>query len=258
VTEHVREWLPFGVVTDDAVRRVVEDAITRWHERWFVGPYASVSEMQAVCEAPWGGGGGDDGWYVYCSVVAIRARRQSLSGMVDKVLGLGGDGQTMNDADRYIVKGLEKKIVESLAIDVEQAFGLTGTLKAASETRDGLAENGGLLVVLKDSAGRDILALGIPTETTLPVIKAQLGPPSARQERLYPLADALASAVVTVEAIVGRVELTLMDLNHLSVGDVLVLDSAVDEPVDIASAGSHRIFARAKLSQVQDGIALVF
>nr|WP_245344953.1 FliM/FliN family flagellar motor C-terminal domain-containing protein [Asticcacaulis solisilvae] len=165
----------------------------------------------------------------------------------------------MTEADRHIVKGLERKIIETLAVEIEQAFGLAGTLKAVPETRrDALAENGGLLVVLKDTAGRDILTLGVPTEVVLPVVRAQLGPPSPRRDNLQPLVDALGSAVVAVEAVVGRVELTLADLNTLGVGDVLVLDRVVDEPVDIASADSRRIFARARLSQVQDGIALVF
>jgi flagellar motor switch/type III secretory pathway protein FliN len=258
VTEQVREWLPYGVVTDDTVRLAVEDALTRWHDRWFVGPYASVSDMTAAREAAWSDSD-DGGWRIHGAMVGVRIRRQALSRMVDKVLDTNSEGLSLTEADRHVMKGLERKIVETLAIDVEQAFGLTGELKAAPEKqRDALAENGGLLVVLKDPAGREILTLGLPTAITLPILKGRLGPPAPRKEGLQPLTGALGPASVGVEAVVGSVELTLTELSNLGVGDVLVLDRVVDEPVDIASAVSHRIFARARLSQVQDGIALVF
>jgi flagellar motor switch/type III secretory pathway protein FliN len=255
VIQDVREWLPCGVVTHDAVRHAIEEAITRWHNRWFAAPCLSVSDMVAVPEATWIDGEDDD-WRIHCSAVAIRARRRALSRLADIVLDVESEGVILTDADRYVVRGLERKIIETLAAEIEQAFGLPGEVSA--QRHDMLAGDGGLLVHLRDSSGRELLTVGVPTEMTLPVVKAQLEPAAPSRERLQSLGNALGSANVAMEAVVGRVQLTLVDLNNLSVGDVLVLDSFVDRPVDIASVVSRQIFARAQLSHVEDGVALVF
>lgn len=254
----VRDWLPYGVVTHDCVRRAIEEAVARWHDRWFIDAYVSVSDMTAAPEAPWSDGD-DGGWRVLRAAVAVRLRRQGLARAVDKVLDTGTEGLSLTEGDRYVLAGLERRIVESLVEDIEQAFGLLGDMRAIPEKRrDALAEGGGLLVSLKDVSGRDILTLAVPTAVTLPILRAHLGAPTAPREALRPLTQAMGSANIVVEAVVGRVELTLTELNDLAVGDVLVLDRALDEPIEVAAADTRRIFARAMLTEVDDGVALVF
>ena len=258
MTGRVRDWLPHGVVTHDVVRQTLEQAITQWGDRWFADVYASVTDMKSAYEAP-GIENDDGGWRVYRSAVAIRTRRQALARIVDRALDIGTEGLNLTEADRYMLGELERNILENLAEEVEQAFGVPSERKPAPERpRDALSDGGGLLVSLTDPSGREVLTLAVPIDVTLPRIKAQLGTPAPRSEALQPLTRALSSVNVAIEAVVGRVELNLTELNDLAVGDVLVLDRALDQAVDIAAAGSQQIFAKAVLTHVDDGIALVF
>jgi len=258
VIGQVREWLPRDVMIHDVVRETVELAVASWSARWFADPYASVTTMKPMPGDP-RNEKDEAGWRIYRSAIAIRGTRPALSRMTDRALDIDASMPDLTEADRYVLTGLERAILENLAEGLELAFGLTGDGQPSPQKiLDPLAEDGGVVVSLADPAGRDILAVAIPADVLLPRIKAHLGPPSRRMESLPSLTEPLGSVNVAIEARVGRVELTLAELNGLGVGDVLILDRTLDQAVDIASAETRQIFAKAMLTSIDNDMALVF
>lgn len=257
----VREWLPYNALTHDIVGETIERAVVQWSERWFVGAHACVKGLKPVSGAP--RHEDDAGWRVYGQVVALQAGRNALADMVDAAMDIDTETMILTEGDKYLRAALEQQILTSLAWELEQAFDLPRSRPESASSRpesiwDPLADGGGVIVSLAARSGRDILTAAVPVDLVLPKIKAYLGPAARRPEPLRPLGAALGSANITIEALVGKATLTLTELSDLVVGDVLVLDRTMDQPVDIAAAGSHQIFAKAMLTNVDDGIALVF
>ena len=254
----VRDWLPDGFVNHEVVRETIDQAVAQWGERWFVGAYASVTGMKTTSGDP-RNESDDAGWRVYRQAVGIRGERSGFSRMVDKALDINTEMSNLTETDHDLLRAMMRKILEDLAEVLEQAFGVPGDLKPSPQRlSDPLAGGGGLVMALTDPSGRNILTLAIPNDVILARVKAHLGLPSPSSETLQPLAAALGGVTVAIEAVVGTVELSLTELNDLAIGDVLVLDRAVDQPVDIAGVVSHHVFAKAMLTDGEDGLALVF
>ena len=257
MTGRVRDWLPWGVLSHDAVRETLEEAITQWNGHWFVTPGVGVADLRAATTDLRPDGDGT-GWRVYRAAVAVRAARGALSRLVGRALDLRPEAAGQTAADLRLLAAFEEKLLESLTEAVERAFGIAGSLKSVPEkAADPLEGQGGVLVSLTDPPGREMLALAIPAEAVFRHIKAPLGR-AVVEGALQPLGRVLGDVRIPFEAQIGKVELTLAEWNELTVGDVLVLDRRVDEAVDIAGVHSQEIFAKAVLTQVEDGLALKF
>ncbi len=258
MTATVREWLPWGVLSHEAVRETLEQAVAQWSGQWFTAPYAGVAGVRATMAEPRPEGDGT-GWRVYRTAVAVRAGRAALSRLVNRALDLGADALDPTPADLRIMAGLEDKILEALAETVERALGVAGRTRPVPEKPENpLGDDGGVVVSLAEPSGREVMTLAVPGEAIFRHLKASLERPAEKAARLRPLAEALAEVRISLEARIGKVELTLAELDELAVGDVLVLDTRLDEAVDIAGLASHDVFAKAVLTHTEDGFALMF
>ncbi len=179
--------------------------------------------------------------------------------MIDQALDVSTEMMKLTETDQVLLDALERKILDDLAGELAQAFELSGDGQAQPKrVRDPLVDGGGIVIALTEPSGREALTLAVTTDAAVSKVKSLMGPATKPAQSLQPLAGALGGVHVAIEAMVGKVELTLTELNELSVGDVLVLDRALDQAVDIVGAGSRHVFAKAMLTQVDDGIALVF
>jgi len=257
VTLPVREWLPVDALDHEVVRDGVRDAITRWSALWFPAPWAEMAGMRAAAADSRHDGDGS-GWRVYRQAIAVRASRPVLSRMLLRVLDLRAEPASLTEADRLVMDGLEGKILASLAETVETALGVSGTLRSEPARPADPLDGGGLVVSLAEPAGRDMLYLAIPKDLVFRHVRRTIPRSPGRTPVFPPLGEALAAVNIPIEAQIGKVELTLGEFNELAVGDVLVLDRRLDEAVDIAGLRSRDVFARAVLTNIEDGLALVF
>ncbi len=257
MTQKVHDWLPREVLTQDIARETVEQAIARWSDRWFAGPHARLAALKPVAGDP-RQDSDEAGWRLYRGAVALRTSRPALSRIMDRVLDITAPVSSMTEADEYVLTGLETRILDSLIEETERAFGLHGEAGPVQKITDPLAGGGGVLVTVTDMSGRDIVTLAIPGDMIVKRVKASLGPASPSAGPLGSWAQPLDQVIMAIETRVGAVELTMTELHELAVGDVLILDRTLDQAVDVASAGSHQIFARAMLTHIEDGVALVF
>lgn len=258
MTVHVREWLPHDALAHEAVRTALERAITQWNTQWFTTAFAAIAGIR-IAGADARPEGEGTGWRVYRAAIAVRAGRSGLSRLVNRSLDLRTEAANLTEADRYVLDGLEQRILDDLAETLEAALGVPGPSRSAPHRpADPFAGDGGLLVSLADPQGREVLTLAVPRSAAIGYVKASMPRISSKNAPLPPLAGALAAVAIPVEAEIGRAELSLAELNELAVGDVLVLDRRLEQAVDLVGVRSGRIFAQAALTKVEDGLALVF
>lgn len=253
-----RDWLPNSVIMDDVVRDAIRSAIAQWSARWFVGEQLVLSGLKASSGAA-RNESDESGWRICRTAIAIRGDRSALSHLIYLALDTHTEDTHLTEGDQALLQGLERRILDDLAETLEQAFDLAGELKLKPQkVWDPLCEGGGLLASLVETSGREILSFALPAHVIVPRIKAHLGPAAQKTEDLQPLTKALGDVSVSIEALIGSAELTLAEFNDLAVGDVLILDRTLDQPVDITGAGSGQAFAKATLTHVDDDMALVF
>ena len=82
--------------------------------------------------------------------------------------------------------------------------------------------------------------------------KEQQQDPVARQTAI----QTMMKAVVPIKAILGNVELSLQDLMNLSVGDVIQLDSNIENPMVVQVANKKQFYARVGKSHSHLGIQI--
>lgn len=258
MTVRVRDWLPQAAMDHDVVWQALETAIAQWDGQWFTTSYVEVAEMRSSATDSRLDDGGAD-WRTCRAAIAIRAGRGGLSRLVERALDLRADMPKPAEADRRLLDRFEERLLESLAEGLEAAFGVKDEPRADTyRPTDPFSGDDGLLVVLADSAGRDLLTVAVPGKVVFRHVKASLPRPQARTSSLRPLTEALADVDIPMRAQLGKVELSLAELNDLAVGDVLVLDRRLEQAVDIVGHGAHDVFAKAVLTPVESGFALLF
>jgi flagellar motor switch protein FliM len=82
--------------------------------------------------------------------------------------------------------------------------------------------------------------------------KEQQQDPVARQTAM----QSMMKAVLPIKVILGNADLTLKDMLELSVGDVIELDSNVDNPMVVQVANKKQFYARVGKSRKHLGIQI--
>lgn len=110
------------------------------------------------------------------------------------------------------------------------------------------------LVSLGLKPGAPLLDIVVGDDLRIGALKAGLTAPAPALP-LAPLPQALSMQVVGLSAAVGRCTLSLADLGALEPGDVLILDSDVEAPVDIVVDDSRAV-ALGAVERSESGLAL--
>ena len=248
-------WLPPEAAIGEPVRTKVREAVDRWSEHWFSKSSVRLSDLEPITAAraartdpdDWRGGRG-----------AISVKR---AGMAWRLLNLALDVRLellrLTERDRKLLDAFERTVVEDLVLKVEQALGaMPVPAEADSHPGNPYGRLGGVMASLTDDAGMALLSLAIPLETLLPLCVPIAPGRLTRDEQLGSLTGALATTAITVEANLGEATVRLEDLRALAPGDVLILDRAIDEGLEITLAGSRHVLARAKLTDADGRLAL--
>jgi len=230
VTEHVREWLPRDAFTTDVVRPALTGLLADWSQRWFRRARADVGDVEI--------GAARSG---QTAIVEAECAEVALSGpgkrhLLEALLGAALSGPALSKGDHRLLDAFATDAVADLLARIDAL--------AAGRGRDGA-----LLAIALTLDGREMARLFLPEDVLVPAMKAAMArrrnATEAPQARLL----ALNPVCLTVEAVLGRADLALGDLRHLSVGDVVVLDTSVREPVELLLSGTARCIGRGRLGR---------
>lgn len=251
----VREWLPNGVTQRDAVRARIKQAVVAWSERWFEGrPIRGASLREFSGEARLSS---EISWKAYRSEIALGTPRRGELDLAACALDLVVDATQFTDLDREVVDAFDAKVKADLVSALTGALGLAAdTMTPPVAVREPFGRMGGLLFELIDAGGRLVACVAIPLPCLLPACRQALAPPRPATARLNKIMRAVAETGVTICATLGEARLPLDALQELAVGDVIILDTALRDGVELAAKTSDAPFARATLSSSDGAFAL--
>jgi len=257
VTETVREWLPVDVTEREPVRASISAAVADWSGRWFSKRTVSASRYVTSAAASRSAVDGS-GWRRPGRTIAIDCPRRVMSKLLDWSLDARLDQLLLTPLDRKVVQSFEKRLLEDLASSVETALAYASHPAALPlVTDDPFGGRGGLEVGLADGEGDPLLSLAIPLDTLLPLCKSMFPERVRRSVRLDSMLAALSSVRVPVEVNLGRAEVSIKEIQALAPGDILILDTILDDGALLNLSGSTAPFARGQLGESENHRALI-
>jgi len=226
VTIEARTWLPANSFTLERVREALGDILDDWARSWMGSTTMTVARVNTAQAL---------------GRLSEDAELRSSDGTIDLVLSGHGKrnlieaalrvelaGAPLNDADHRLLTLFAKKLVDDLAEKIRRSIG------------EDTGQDDARIALTLALDGKDSMSLALPRSTIAQCIKARIAR-SSRAIKPTRRRIALASTFVGIEAVLGRVSLSVEDLKGLAIGDVLVLDRPATAPVDlkISETGRH-------------------
>ncbi len=207
------DWLPPETAVPAALDRRIAELVADWSARWFVG---AGPEVQGLSRR---GGGGGENWRGPPGGVTLRVP-------ADAVAALGGRALDVPATDR---RASDRELLEAVGEDVltdlrQRLAALVGPADAPWTP---------LFTAPSRTAMIGDLTLGL-TDAAF----ARLAREAMAQTGYGPLGDggqALARQRIRLGASVGGARLAFGDLHALAIGDVVVLDHALDAPLALTA-----------------------
>jgi flagellar motor switch/type III secretory pathway protein FliN len=239
-----QDWLPPGAACGGLLRPALQSALEAWSAHWFAARALSVGRIAER-------GAAGEGWRHRGHRTATRTPKPSMAKLMEAALDLRLAAGTLTDRDRDLLDRLTEAVIEDLCNRVEAALEIDETDVLDDQNHEWLE------VSVAEGVGPDLFWLALPIPVLARACRKAAGRPS-RLQPLAPLRTPLAEVPVLLEATIGHVEVSMPDLAALQPGDILVLSTPIDQPVEVSLQGSSHVLARARLADEDGELALAF
>lgn len=238
-------WLPSAALTAPEVLSQIDGALDAWSERWF----RSLRVLRRSVTLDAGPASGDAA--AATPRLSVRASASGLAILTGRALDLEIGQLEMSEADHSVVDDVSRALMQDLANALDEA--LAGS---ASGGAPGASSATGVVIELGDEDGRRLALVETSAALLASARRDRLGERAASAASLSPLSAALASTPVTLSAHLGSASIELPEARRLAAGDVVVLDRALDAPIDLVSDAGARPVLRAVIADTTPPLTL--
>jgi len=249
VTQAVQSWLPDTALAGPRVRGAVSEAVSAWSTRWFLHRRIGVTGWRMR-----GDTSATSAWRGPRGLVAVEEGQRGRARMLGWALGAGDDPLAQTPADRLVLDAFLARITDDLVAELEAVFDTTA--QAPSSPEPAGRGKAAVLVDLADADGAQLVSIALSREALVALCKATAPSRRPATDVLAPRRRAAAATPAAIEAVLGRVRITLHDLQGLAPGDVLILDTPLDGTVELRTETSGRILARGHHADVDGRTAV--
>lgn len=223
-----RIWLPDSALNAGSVGGAVSPVIASWSQHWFPDCSAQVTAVGAAADAP------DrqlEGVVSNAGQVCVFLPDNKKCRALKALIGLNTSEILLGNADQEVLNALLQEVVDDLA---ERIVGQIEPEHAS--VSDAWTE-----VVLSIS-GHAVFTIMMARSILIALIKGVMhaGSGSAALEHR---AAAVRRAQIRVSACLGTAYLSLPEARSLEPGDIVILNRALDEPLELHAPGGTTPFA---------------
>lgn len=256
MTGEASTWLPIGVADRQVLREKVAEPLERWSRKWLAGVTLSVCRWEISTSGLWTDLA--EHGRLMRKTVGVSCGDRGAMRLAAWLLDADLVDLVVTEGDRRITRALVDQALHDLIDHLEIALNLTTKLEpeTSEPERDTGNRLGGVRVGVGADNGGVGFWVGLPLATVLPICEASLPDPPLAIEPLQSCVVALAQETVRLEATLGSVRLALSELQALACGDVLILDRALDEPLDLYHTDGDCRVARATITEADGWRAL--
>lgn len=240
-------WSPLGLADSAPLRARIGEIVGDWSQDWFPRLRLAIGRWELAVGDPWSG---VEGVRVQGRALGLARGERASQRLYERAFDTDLSGTPLTDADRRVTDDFAEQMLHDLAVRIEAGLGLR-----AGDPSPG-PKTGGVKIALSDEAGAALIWLVAPLSAVAPFCRAALPPARPPSEALQPRRTAVAADRLKLEAVLGHVELTIGDLKSLALGDVLVLDRALDEPAQLREPRTGRVVLAGDLTPLEADMAL--
>ncbi|WP_157215374.1 hypothetical protein [Flavisphingomonas formosensis] len=243
MSHRVRPWLPASALSVERVRAALAAPLDAWTQRWFAQAAITLSACQpaarlaAVPESTV-----RIAHATSTSAILLPARGKRH--LIEAVLDISLSDVTVSEDDHRLLDAFARRICE----DLLDRLGASGEAPAPGATS----------LRLTISHGRDELLHLDCADTLIIAHIRRARRPAAQPPKLTGRWQALGGQPVAAVALAGRAQLSLEELKGLAVGDVVLLEGAVNGRAALSFPPSGAIMAQATLGNDQGRRILSF
>jgi len=239
VTIAAKDWLPAEAFSEEAVRAALAETVERWSRRWLREGAAAVAAVHPAGIAE----PSSQSRLVTGTIAHAELTGRGKRALVEASLDVELAGQTLSEGDHAVLEAFAGAAMQDIVALLDENF------------RGDPEDDGARLRIVLSLAGAELLAVTLPRHVLVPAMRGRLGAPRTGKDAPKSRLGALGSTKVTAEAVLGQVELALGDLHALGVGDVVILDRMLQDPVELRLSAGQPI-ARGKLSRNAGRVAI--
>ena len=240
MTQGWRPWLPEGALSGGRVERMLDALFGQWSDKWLAGSslhaLAGLASSGAIELAQHG----DAEWHYSDHGVAVSLPETGRTALAEMMLEVAIDGASMTVADRQVVERLVAGSIDDLCARLGQMLKLPGESRWRTGRAGALHWDEARVWDFGIDDREPLIRLFIEDHLLVGMVKASL-PPVQAAAPLKSVVTGLADQPVSVSALLGRCQLSLSELADVSEGDVLVLDRALGEPLELALDGQVKV-----------------
>jgi flagellar motor switch/type III secretory pathway protein FliN len=231
-----RAWLPKDAFSLEAVGACLSGPLSAWAERWFVRTPAAVAAVRAG--EPTAAAPAPQSLNIEGVNAALELSGRGKRRLLEAALDIDLADQPLSEGDRRLLDAFAQKIAQDLVSALDETLSI-----------DDDGATGAPVVSTIAVGGHDVFSLLVSDHVLAPLIKARVVDSCPPARPLIRRIEALKRTKLNAHGFLGRAELGLDELESLNVGDVLVLDRALAEPVELRLAGRETAMARGRLCQ---------
>jgi Type III flagellar switch regulator (C-ring) FliN C-term len=257
VTGECFDWLPLSALEDARIAETLGSAVELWRARWFVhGQYCA--SKPTLRRRGYRTVGRKAGWVTFGNAVAIAWPDDEGVGLAKHAMNAPKARTDLQPAD----KSLLQKYAELIALDLVTSVGAALKIPHASETHmasapDPFLNTDGIEIELERHDAMPPVRIAIPAFALVPIRKSYVRSPSIPPLKPVSITSVFAAESLAFSTALGCAKMSIADIQALGIGDVIVLDTRLDESVSLLTQRSGRTIGFARVSQKDGRVRLV-
>jgi Type III flagellar switch regulator (C-ring) FliN C-term len=248
-------WSPIGSFHIQAATTALCKGLSIWSTTWFFDTMFQAVDLEALSPRQVTDIDSAD-WRMQPSGIALRWVPTAANHLIDRALQLDVATIALGDTDHKLIDSLKVKVVEDMKRQLDLACAAKMTIDPApGSVKMYFDPCGGVRGWIKDKANIPLCEIALPYRLILSLMKS----PKAMAQNSGDLTsrhNAWGPDQLQLEAQLGCVTVTYSELMQLSVGDVLVLRSKIDQPIALTMTGAAHAVVEGYLCQSDGQIAL--
>ena len=249
-----RPWLPVEAATGTRFRAELSRVVALWSNKWcgsapmVVFPAISVTIGDRIDEAAAGQSGGD-------LHVVVKPAPEGRGRLAERLLNIDLNRFPPNAIDATVIQLLIDEAIKDLS-DLTTQFLVPGGNEGRPIGVESNQQYRTFAIGL--SAAAPILHVTMRIADIVRVLRSAASPDRhSDHSRFQARTETLKSVTVPIEAQLGRIRLSLAELDSLAVGDVLILSGHSGREAQIGVSGSASSFASGELAPAGGSLALI-
>lgn len=245
MTIEASDWLPVETLVDPRLAARLDKVVPKWSERWFgsanVCNFAGFARGKAGTKLP----ALANSWRVSDAGISCAWSEQLGLKLGLAIVDASDRNLPRSSSDKTLLTSLAWEALTDLAASAASSLGMNAS--SPSQKLDRQQQIGwqtrNLLKQLPE------LVFQMPASALVPARKALIGNAFGPEEMGEPLSEACANASLPVRAILGKATISWSDCRNLEMGDVVILDQALENSMALLAAKSGGEICKLSLNE---------